>query len=191
MWLLDGIATVPPNAARVDDLTLDSRDVKPGSLFFALRGRHAHGLAFAAEAAARGASVVLWDPVDAPGVATPALQAPAVFAAPVAGLQQLLGRIADRFFGWPSSHLRIVGITGTNGKTTCAYLLAQCLQRLKCDAAYIGTLGWGRPGALQSPTHTTPDVVTVHRQLSTLRGLGIRDVAGLTRYAMKHGLIKM
>jgi UDP-N-acetylmuramoyl-L-alanyl-D-glutamate--2,6-diaminopimelate ligase len=58
-----------------------------------------------------------------------------VYVAPVAGLKALLGRIADRFFGWPSSHMRVVGITGTNGKTTSAYLLASCLRRLKSEAA--------------------------------------------------------
>ena len=93
-------------------------------------------------------------------------------------MRSLLGRIADRFFGWPSSqHLRVTGITGTNGKTTCAYLLAQCLNRLKGDAAYIGTLGWGRLEALHTPTHTTPDVISVHRVLATLRAAGVRDVA--------------
>ncbi|MGC1520680.1 MAG: Mur ligase domain-containing protein, partial [Steroidobacteraceae bacterium] len=60
MWLLDGIAAVPANESRVEDLTLDSREVRAGSLFFALRGRSTHGLKFAAEAAAGGASVVLW-----------------------------------------------------------------------------------------------------------------------------------
>jgi UDP-N-acetylmuramoyl-L-alanyl-D-glutamate--2,6-diaminopimelate ligase len=102
----------------------------------------------------------------------------------------LVGRIADRFFGWPSSHMRIVGITGTNGKTTCAYLLAQCLERLKSDAAYIGTIGWGRIGALQIPTHTTPDVVSVHRQLSKLRALGVRDVAlEVSSHALDQGRV--
>src|ERR1700736_4512538 len=149
MWLFDGIAKLPVNDARVSDLTLDSREVRAGSLFFALRGQHSHGLQFAAEAAARGASVVLWDSQgelnEELARAAAALAANAsVFAVPVAGLRQLVGRIADRFFGWPSSYMRIVGITGTNGKTTCAYLLAQALTRLKSDAAYIGPLGWGR-----------------------------------------------
>ena len=63
MWLLDGITTVPNIEPRaVHDLTLDSREVRAGSLFFALPGRTVHGLKFAAEAAARGASVVLWEP---------------------------------------------------------------------------------------------------------------------------------
>jgi UDP-N-acetylmuramoyl-L-alanyl-D-glutamate--2,6-diaminopimelate ligase len=107
MWLLDGIAKLPTNDARVSDLTLDSREVRAGSLFFALAGQHSHGLQFAAEAVARGASVVLWDSQgefhDDLARETAALAAqPSVFAVPVAGLRRLVGRIADRFFGWPS-----------------------------------------------------------------------------------------
>jgi UDP-N-acetylmuramoyl-L-alanyl-D-glutamate--2,6-diaminopimelate ligase len=174
MWLLDGIAALPANDSRVEDLTLDSREVRAGSLFFALRGRSAHGLKFAAEAAARGASAVLWEP--GPDVSPPSLP-PNVFAAAIPGLSALMGRIADRFFNWPSSQLRITGITGTNGKTTCAYLLAQCLEKLGSQAAYIGTIGWGRIGALERPTHTTPDVVSLHRVLASLRASGVREVA--------------
>ncbi len=117
--------------------------------------------------------MVLWEP--AAGLAPPDL--PEMFAAPVPGLSALVGRIADRFFERPSAQLRVVGITGTNGKTTCAYLLAQCLESLGRPAAYIGTIGWGRPAALERPTHTTPDVVTLHRQLAGLRAAGVREVA--------------
>jgi UDP-N-acetylmuramoyl-L-alanyl-D-glutamate--2,6-diaminopimelate ligase len=194
MWLLDGIAPLPTTDARIEDLALDSREVRTGSLFFALHGRQSHGLAFAAEAVARGAAVVLWDPAEMPDGSDASVAAlaatPAVFAAPVPGLRDLLGRIADRFFGWPSSHMRIVGITGTNGKTTCAYLLAQCLERLRGSAAYIGTLGWGRLDALQAPTHTTPDVVSVHRILAQLRAAGVRDVAmEVSSHALDQGRV--
>jgi UDP-N-acetylmuramoyl-L-alanyl-D-glutamate--2,6-diaminopimelate ligase len=190
MWLLDGIATLPGSESRVVfDLTLDSREVRAGSLFFALSGQRSHGLKFAADAAARGASVVLWDPSGDPDAPAPVLSA-SVFMAPVTGLKQLVGRIADRFFGWPSSHMRVVGITGTNGKTTCAYLLAQALMRLKSDAAYIGTIGWGRIDALQTLSHTTPDVVSVHRQLSKLRAMGVRDVAmEVSSHALDQGRV--
>jgi UDP-N-acetylmuramoyl-L-alanyl-D-glutamate--2,6-diaminopimelate ligase len=175
MWLLDGIATVPGIEPRaVLDLTLDSRETRPGSLFFALPGRTAHGLQFAAEAAARGASVVLWEPTAHAEV--PTLPA-SVFAAGIPGLSELVGRIADRFFNWPSSQLRITGITGTNGKTTCAYLLTQCLERLGSQAAYMGTIGWGRIAALAPAALTTPDVVTLHRELAQLKASGVRDVA--------------
>jgi UDP-N-acetylmuramoyl-L-alanyl-D-glutamate--2,6-diaminopimelate ligase len=193
-WLLEGIATPPANDALIHDLTLDSRAAREGSLFLALPGRHSHGLRFAADAAARGARAVLWDPAEQPAAdagATAALAGNAAFAAlPVAGLRRLVGRIADRFFGSPSAHLRVVGVTGTNGKTTCAYLLAQCLVRLGFDAAYLGTLGWGRVGALETPTHTTPDVVNVHRQLSMLRAGGVRDVAmEVSSHALDQGRV--
>jgi UDP-N-acetylmuramoyl-L-alanyl-D-glutamate--2,6-diaminopimelate ligase len=191
-WLLDGIATVPQNTVRALDMTLDSRAVQPGTLFFALPGREAHGLRFFAQAAARGASAVLWDPegVDAATLAALPARAASPFAAPVPGLKHLVGRLADRFFGWPSAHLRIVGITGTNGKTTCAYLLAQCLERLGNPAAYMGTIGWGRVGALEDATHTTPDVVTLHRQLARLRAAGVRDVAmEVSSHALDQGRV--
>ncbi|MGB6356698.1 MAG: UDP-N-acetylmuramoyl-L-alanyl-D-glutamate--2,6-diaminopimelate ligase [Steroidobacteraceae bacterium] len=175
MWLLDGIAAVPANEVRdIRDLTLDSREVRSGSLFFALHGRTVHGLKFAAEAAARGAAAVLWEP--GPDAQLPQLP-DHVFTAAIPGLKNLVGRIADRFFNWPSSQLRITGITGTNGKTTCAYLLAQCLERLGSQAAYMGTIGWGRVGSLAAPTLTTPDAVTLHRELAQLRAAGVREVA--------------
>ena len=187
MWLLDGIAMIPLTEARVSDLTIDSREVLPGSLFFALPGQNAHGVKFAAEAARRGASVVLWDPMG--DVQLPALP-PEVYAAAVPNLQTLVGRIADRFFNWPSSHLRITAITGTNGKTTCAYLLAQSLERLGKAAAYMGTIGWGRPATLAEPTHTTPDAVTVHRILSKLRASGVREVAmEVSSHALDQGRV--
>jgi UDP-N-acetylmuramoyl-L-alanyl-D-glutamate--2,6-diaminopimelate ligase len=195
MWLLDGIVSLPATDARVADLTLDSREARAGSLFFALCGLRSHGLKFASDAAARGASVVLWEPPGEPHedlvrAATALAAGGSVFVAPVAGLKALVGRIADRFFGWPSSHMRVVGITGTNGKTTCAYLLASCLGRLKSQAAYIGTIGWGRIGSLQVPTHTTPDVVSVHRQLSMLRAQGVRDVAmEVSSHALDQGRV--
>src|SRR6202167_227263 len=174
MWLLDGIAKIPATEARVADLTLDSRQVRAGSLFFALPGLRQHGLEFAADAAVRGASAILWEPRA--DLAPPTLP-PGVFGAAIPNLKGLVGRIADRFFNWPSSQLRITGITGTNGKTTCAYLLAQCLEKLGIQAAYIGTVGWGRIGALEGATLTTPDVVTLHRMLASLRASGVREVA--------------
>jgi UDP-N-acetylmuramoyl-L-alanyl-D-glutamate--2,6-diaminopimelate ligase len=187
VWLLDGIAKIPASEARVSDLTLDSRQVREGSLFFALPGLNVHGLEFAADAAARGASVVLWEPQ---GDASPPALPPSVFAAAIPNLKNLVGRIADRFFNWPSSHLRIAAVTGTNGKTTCAYLLAQCLERLGIAAAYMGTIGWGRPATLAEPTHTTPDAVTVHRILAQLRASGVREVAmEVSSHALDQGRI--
>jgi len=169
IWLLDGIAAVPDIEPRsVVDLTLDSREVRAGSLFFALPGRSRHGLEFAAEAA-RAAAVVLWEPC-------------ADVSPRRCRRRCLRRRYRDSRSWWaalpiassigPRSQLRITGITGTNGKTTCAYLLAQCLERMGFQAAYMGTIGWGRIAALERPTLTTPDVVTLHRELAVLRASG-------------------
>jgi len=186
-WLLDGIAAIPESDAQIVDLAIDSRDVRAGSLFLALRGTKAHGLEHAADAAARGASAVLWEPTA--GVEPPFFPGKP-FTAPVPDLRRLAGRIADRFFQWPSSQMRIVGVTGTNGKTTCAYLITQCLERLGRPAAYMGTIGWGFLGRLETPTHTTPDAVSVHRSLARLKSQGVREVAmEVSSHALDQGRV--
>jgi UDP-N-acetylmuramoyl-L-alanyl-D-glutamate--2,6-diaminopimelate ligase len=96
--------------------------------------------------------------------------------AAVPQLSQRASLIADRFFGAPSQALTMAGITGTNGKTTCAWLLAQALQFCGRPAAYMGTLGYGRPPAVTATEHTTSDAVSVQRHLAALRGLGAECV---------------
>ncbi|MDE2305275.1 MAG: UDP-N-acetylmuramoyl-L-alanyl-D-glutamate--2,6-diaminopimelate ligase [Gammaproteobacteria bacterium] len=172
--LLQGFAELPEGAPAVNDLTLDSRDVRPGGLFLALRGRTAHGLEHAGEAVRRGAIAVLWERDEAANAPPPP---PGAYCAPIEDLSRLAGRIADRFFGRPSASMNVTGITGTNGKTTSAYLLAQAYERLGASAAYLGTVGWGPVGALESQAHTTPDAITVHRRLAALRARGVREVA--------------
>jgi UDP-N-acetylmuramoyl-L-alanyl-D-glutamate--2,6-diaminopimelate ligase len=168
-WLLGGRAGVPSVAVR--DLTLDSRAVRAGDAFVALRGLKGHGLDHAAEATTRGAVVVLFDPAE--GRDAPAL-APGAIAVQVPGLRAQLGDLADRFYGSPSTRVEVAGVTGTNGKTTCAWLLAQAWGS---QGAYVGTLGAGRTGAVVAGTHTTPDVISVHRLLRDLHDAGVRRVA--------------
>src|SRR5262249_42566643 len=141
----------------------------PGALFLACRGRTHHGLTFAPEALTRGAAAVLYEPEDAGAAPAPG---PGAFIAPVADLEARVGVIADRFFGAPSAQLTIAGITGTNGKTTCAWLLAQALNHCRRPAAYIGTLGFGMPPEVTPTPHTTSDAVTTHRTLAQLRERG-------------------
>ena len=164
-----GWVSAPPHLM-VSDVTLDSRAATPGALFLALRGRTHHGLEFAAEAVARGARAVLYEP-DPGAPAAPALGGDTYLAA-VPELSARAGLIADRFFGSPSQQLTIAGITGTNGKTTCAWLLAQALQYCGRPAGYIGTLGVGIPPQLTPTPHTTSDAVSVQRQLAALRAQG-------------------
>ena len=169
--LTAGVLQVPAGI-EITDVTLDSRAVRPGALFLACRGLTRHGVSFAREAAAQGARAILFDDdVPAPEVGA------AVFVAGVPRLGTHLGTIADRFFDAPSQSLAVTGVTGTNGKTTCAYLLAQAFTLCGRPAAYIGTIGVGFPARLASSAHTTSDVVTVHRQLAELKSLGAECVA--------------
>jgi UDP-N-acetylmuramoyl-L-alanyl-D-glutamate--2,6-diaminopimelate ligase len=166
--LLHGLIAAPAGI-EASDVTLDSRAASPGALFLACRGAAHHGLEFAPEAVRRGARSVVYEPAGAP--ALPPLGAD-TFVAALPGLNAKAGTIAARFFGDPSARLTVAGITGTNGKTTCAWLLAQALARLARPAAYIGTLGVGIPPAVTPTRHTTGDAVTVQRQLATLAAAG-------------------
>ena len=100
-----------------------------------------------------------------------------VFA--ISDLRKRIGLVADRFYGSPSRALFVIGVTGTNGKTTCTQMLARILDRPSARCAVIGTLGSGFPDALESAEHTTPDAVTVHRLLA-----GFLQ-AGATRVCME------
>lgn len=172
--LTAGLVAVPPDLV-VSDVTLDSRAASPRSLFLACSGQTSHGLKFAQQAVALGASAVLYeDTADADQV-KPDLGSD-IFVAAVPQLSHHVGTIADRFFGAPSAAVTVVGITGTNGKTTCAWLLAQALQHCNRPAAYMGTLGFGVPPSITATEHTTSDAVTVHRQLAALRNLGAECV---------------
>lgn len=170
--LLEGIA-IPSRDVELRDIELDSRRIAPGAAFLACQGRTTHGLAHAADAVERGARAVLWEP--ATGVEPPVLPADVEVVA-VAGLRHKAGTIADRFFRAPSAELRIAAFTGTNGKTTCAYLLAQAADLLGLRGAYLGTLGFGRPGALRNIGLTTPDAVSMHRRLAEARDAGAKSL---------------
>jgi len=171
--LLRGIA-VPARDVEITDLALDSRAVTPGAAFLACQGRSTHGLAHVAGAIERGASAVLWEP--APGTDAPELPAH-VCSVEVPGLGARAGELADGFFGRPSEDLQVVGITGTNGKTTSAYLLAQAADLVGRRSAYLGTLGFGRPGALRDAGLTTPDAVSLQRRLAEARDAGAAAVS--------------
>jgi UDP-N-acetylmuramoyl-L-alanyl-D-glutamate--2,6-diaminopimelate ligase len=163
-----------PASIEIADLTLDSRTVSPGAAFLACLGRKHHGLQFAQQAVAAGARAILWEP--APGIEPPELDSSVLLVA-VPELSAQAGYIADRFFSAPSARLAVAGVTGTNGKTTCAWLLADALGRCGQPAAYFGTLGVGRIGSLRATEHTTPDAVSVHRELAAECAAGAQAVA--------------
>lgn len=178
--LLAGIVDVPANAnVMVRGVNLDSRAVVPGDVFFACAGHGQHGLQHVAQAEANGAVAVVWEPADniLPASRLPAIAVPA--------LSQQLGAIAARFFGQPGNDLHTVGVTGTNGKTSVAHLLAQAWHNHGSTSGLMGTLGYGVFGDLLPSTHTTPDALRLHRWLAVLRQ---RQVGRVVMEVSSHGL---
>jgi len=153
-------------------ITADSRQVRPGDAFAAFPGTRTDGRAFIDDAIRRGTAVVLW---EASGFEwDPAWR---VANQPVAGLRERLGALADAIYGHPSQSLWIIGVTGTNGKTTCSQWIAQCLDRCARRAAVIGTLGNGLVGALAPAPNTTPDAALMHETLAKFKAAGAAAVA--------------
>ncbi|HEY5666955.1 MAG TPA: UDP-N-acetylmuramoyl-L-alanyl-D-glutamate--2,6-diaminopimelate ligase, partial [Gammaproteobacteria bacterium] len=145
----------------VTDLVSDSRQVTPGAAFVALAGESRHGLDFAADAISAGARIVVYEPPAETGSIPSA-------AVAVPDLRQQLGELARRFFGRNRSPDGLIGVTGTNGKTTVAWLIARGLERLGEPCAYLGTLGYGLPEQLKPQALTTPDCLTLHRELAEI-----------------------
>lgn len=164
------LAQVPDQL--IGGVSLDSRKQAANSMFVAVPGLRGHGIDHVMQAVNNGATVVLWEPGG--GRVAPAVPGAVVVAIPQ--LSALLGSLADRFYGQPSQALRIAAVTGTNGKSTTAYLIAAAAERCGIAAGYSGTVGYGRIAALQPATHTTPDVFNVHRQLAELRDGGAQAV---------------
>lgn len=164
----------PPNRSVViTDITTDSREVTPGSLFVALPGRTEHGFSYIDEAKRRGAvAVAVFEPL------TPAQRR---IAASLPGLMMadsvaLLPELSARVYNFPARQLRLHGITGTNGKTTTAYMLASILKSQGRRVAFWTTnqvTGVRQPFR---PTMTTPHAPTLQRYLREARDLGAEDV---------------
>jgi UDP-N-acetylmuramoyl-L-alanyl-D-glutamate--2,6-diaminopimelate ligase len=187
--LLAGLAEVPAALdVDVSRLVADSRRVVEGDVFVALAGATTHGLRHAADVLAKGAAVILHDGEAPADVVLDAAVAARAIAVP--GLRAALGALADRVAGSPSAKLRVVGVTGTNGKTSTVQLIAQALERLGTPAGTIGTLGAGRVGRIVEGERTTPDVISVHALLGRLRDEGARAVAmEVSSHALDQGRV--
>jgi UDP-N-acetylmuramoyl-L-alanyl-D-glutamate--2,6-diaminopimelate ligase len=141
----------------VTAIAYDSRRVTPGTVFVALRGVNADGTRFAPQAVASGAIAVVAETAAPAGVAVPWVQVPTARAA--------LAELAAAFYGNPSEELALVGITGTNGKTTTSYVLASIFEAAGMKCGRIGTIGY-RVGAreLDAP-RTTPEAPELQQML--------------------------
>ncbi len=169
--LIDGIAADAP-AIDMAGLVLDSRELEKGDVFIALAGARRHGLEYARQVAEKGACAILYAPEDEGDRLAVALR----LDIPLVRIENLnleLAGIVARFYGHPARHLQVIGLTGTNGKTSCSQFLAQMLP----DSAVIGTLGWGAWGNLRTTINTTPDALALQKMLSRLHKDGVRRLA--------------
>ncbi|MEK6730910.1 MAG: UDP-N-acetylmuramoyl-L-alanyl-D-glutamate--2,6-diaminopimelate ligase [Pseudomonadota bacterium] len=157
---------------QLSGLCLDSRQVKPRDLFFAYPGTQTDGRKFIDDAMMRGAAAVV---CDGETIAVRVQNDVPIITLPM--LSQKVSAIASCFYDHPSHDLTVIAVTGTNGKTSCCYLLAQALKKLNRKAVFIGTLGHGDTDDLKSHTGTTPDAITLQRLLFEYRAQGVDVVA--------------
>lgn len=186
--LLQGLVATPVNAIPASGLNLDSRRVKAGDIFFALRGRHQDALQFAGTAIDNGAVAVVHQSPANEMLLQLARQR-GICLAHDPDLDRHLGVIAGRFYGEPSQKLKVIGVTGTDGKTSVSHFIAQCLDRTNPGSGHycglIGTLGNGFYGELDAATHTTPDAVQVQ---ALLAGFYARQAGYVAMEVSSHGL---
>ena len=158
----DILAALTPLGATLRGLSADSRHITTGDGFAAYPGEAGDGRDYIDKAIAAGASAVLWEQQD---FSWPARWADMPNLG-VANLKARVGEIAAQLYGQPAQALWMIGVTGTNGKTSCAHWLARCLNQLDRRAAVIGTLGNGFPDQLGAAHNTTPDAIVLQRSLA-------------------------
>lgn len=152
---------------QISGLQIDSRAVKEGNVFVALKGLNHNGLDFIDDAIKKGAIAVLSEQPTTCNV--PQIVIP--------NLVSHLGDMASRFFDAPSEKMNVIGVTGTNGKTSCTHYIAQAMQKAGHKSGVLGTLGSGIWPNLTPSRYTTPDVIACHGQLSDLLNQGADVVA--------------
>ncbi|MET0379405.1 MAG: UDP-N-acetylmuramoyl-L-alanyl-D-glutamate--2,6-diaminopimelate ligase [Spongiibacteraceae bacterium] len=176
--LFDGMQvdmTAADAAQMVTGLALDSRWVRAGDLFFAYPGAHSDGRQFIAQAIAAGAAAIVAEPgFDFSSLSTGAVSVPLLL---VANLRAQVSTIADRYFDAPSATIAVVGVTGTNGKTSVSQLLGQALRLLGRRCGVIGTLGNSLDGRVSGGGLTTPDPIALQQQLADWRDQNVRYTA--------------
>jgi UDP-N-acetylmuramoyl-L-alanyl-D-glutamate--2,6-diaminopimelate ligase len=163
-----GVTAPPARDVAVGGVTYDSRQVKPGDVFVAVPGLKADGHEFVADAVSRGAAAIIAErPVEA-GEAAVAL---------VENARRALAEVSAAFWGWPSRDLVMIGITGTNGKTTTSILVGRIAEAAGKRAAVLGTLGRLAGGQVIAGAHTTEEAPDLQAALAGLRDDGVEVVS--------------
>ncbi|EKD74563.1 MAG: hypothetical protein ACD_44C00400G0005 [uncultured bacterium] len=174
-----------------EKITLDSRTVEPGSIFFAIPGLKEHGKIFMEEALSKGARAVVSDSLDENHVDILNYAEKKIPLIYIQNLKKYLGCIASRFYQHPQHTLDLIGITGTNGKTSCSHFIANALRDYGTPCGVIGTLGYGIGAHLHPLNNTTPDIFTLYHILRELHDQGARCVAmEVSSHALKQERIQ-
>ncbi|WP_432472366.1 UDP-N-acetylmuramoyl-L-alanyl-D-glutamate--2,6-diaminopimelate ligase [Amphritea sp. HPY] len=160
-------------ALAIQGLSQDSRAVNPGHLFLARTGVSHKGIDFVQSAVAEGAVAAIVNRAEL-AAAEPIKTAIPVIA--VADVNRLIGPVAAQFYGNPSTDMKMVGVTGTNGKTSCAHYIAQMLEYAGETCGLIGTVGNGLLGKMTDASHTTPDAISLQKMLAELKQQGATAV---------------
>jgi len=168
--LLPDVAGIPADLA-ITGLVLDSRAVRPGNAFVAIAGFGAHGLRFVDQARAAGAAAILFEPPAPDDLPAPD------DAIAVPGLRSRLGEMGDRFHGRATDAMTVVGVTGTNGKTSTVQLLTQAWHARGIVSGSVGTLGAGLYGHVVPTGFTTPLVLQTHELLAQMHDDGAQAIA--------------
>ena len=171
--LLNGYITDDKfNDINLSGLSLDSRSIKNNELFIAVKGETVNGIEYINNAIEQGAAAVLWEAdtsIDAIKLnwrkTSSNIDVPIIA---IENLSQLTGEIADRFYESPSKDIPVCGITGTNGKTSCADFIAQMMS-VDAPCGLIGTLGSGVYPEIKETGFTTPDAITCHKWLADIK----------------------
>ena len=185
--LFDGMGVDGVPALSVCGLSQDSRRIRPGDLFLACVGHAEHGIKYIEQAIARGAVAVAVEPAQGLDELEQSAWTVPVFQ--VDGLGQLLSELAGRFYAHPSHEMCLIGVTGTNGKTSVSQFIAQVLNE-KGPCGVIGTLGNGRFGQLKETANTTPDAISIQAELAVMRDAGVRHaVLEVSSHALVQGRV--
>ena len=164
---------------KILSLTANSKNVAPGALFFAKRGKTGDGHRFIAEAVSAGAAAILTDTYD------PFLAIIQIIHPDVGSLESLL---AKRFYRDPTDQLSIFGVTGTSGKTTTTYLLKHFLE---APCGLIGTVSWITGKKVLPASHTTPDLLTLMQLFHEMKEEGCKNVVmEVSSHAIDQGRVK-
>jgi UDP-N-acetylmuramoyl-L-alanyl-D-glutamate--2,6-diaminopimelate ligase len=159
----------------VNGVSSDSRTVKFGDLFVAFPGARSDGRAFISNAIASGAVAIAYEAKDQ--FVPAGISSDNVRLLPVENLAAEVSAIAARFYAAPSMALSVIGVTGTNGKTSCTHYIWQLLRAMSVNAALVGTLGARIAGDYLESGYTTPDAIAVQRTLAAMRDGQVSHVA--------------